>query len=126
MGYLKYYLTKSLYEDKTTVFGIILMNTNNESIGIKQLFLSYFEAAPSHIHHKTGQLHMANTTIIGPTIDLFEKNTETYMRHILNVTLIFTPNLGVLSETNHSMINKIKAVKPFYISWSNLVDYIYR
>ena len=68
---------------------------------------------------------MANTTIIGRTIDLFDKNTETYMRHILNGTLNFTPKLGVLSETNHSMINKIKAVKPFYISWSNLVEYIH-
>ena len=102
------------------------MNTTNESIGIKQLFESFFEAAPSHIHHKTGQLHMANTTIIGRTIDLFEKNTETYMHHIGNGTLTLTPKLGVLSETNHSMINKIKAAKPFAISWSNVVDYIYR
>ena len=68
---------------------------------------------------------MANITIIGRTIDLFEKNTDTYMCHIRNGTLIFTPNLGVLSETNHSMIKEIKAVKPFYISWSNLVDYIH-
>ena len=47
------------------------MNNTNESIGIKQLFECCFEAAPSHIHQKTGQPHMANTTIIGRTIDLF-------------------------------------------------------
>ena len=58
VGYLKYYLTKALYKDKNTAFGVILMNTTNESIGIKQLFESFFEAAPSHIHHKMGQLHM--------------------------------------------------------------------
>ena len=69
---------------------------------------------------------MTNTTIIGRTIDLFEKNTETYMRHIHNGTLIFTPNLEVLLETNHSMIKEIKVVKSFAISWSNAVDYIYR
>ena len=68
---------------------------------------------------------MVNTTIIGRTIDFFDKNTETYMHHIDNGTLIFTPNLGVLWETNHSMINKIKAAKPFAISWSNVVDYIH-
>ena len=123
--YLIYYLTKALYEDQTTAFGSIVMNTNNESIGIKQLFESCFEATPSHIHHKTGHPHMANITIIGHTIDLFEKNTNTYMRHICNGTLIFTPKLGLLSETNHSMINKIKAAKPFSVSWVDVVDYIH-
>ena len=113
MGYLLYYLTKALYEDQTTAFGGIVMNTTNERIGIKQFFESCFEAAPSHIHHKMVQPHMVNTTIIGRTIDFFENMTETYMRHIRNGTLIFTPKLGVLSETNHSMINEIKIVKPF-------------
>ena len=97
-------LPKPYTKTKLLHLGGIAMNTTKESIGIKQLFESCFEATPSHIHHKTGQPHMANTIIIGRTIDLFEKNTETYMRHILNGTLIFTPNLRVLSETNHSMI----------------------
>ena len=68
---------------------------------------------------------MVNTIIISHTIDFFENNTDTYMRHIRNGTLIFSPKLGLLSETNHSMINKIKAVKPFAVSWSNVVDYIH-
>ena len=122
VAYLRYYLTKALYEDDSMTVGSIVMNTVNEDIGIKQAFESCFEAAPARIHllgAKTG------SSVIGRTITFFESNMETYMRHIQNGTIVFTPKLGTLSENNSVLMQEIKDAKPFIISWSNIVDYIH-
>ena len=124
VGHLRYFLTKALYEDDTTTVGSIVMNTVNEDIGVKQSFESCFEAAPSHIHNPFNGF-LNGSTVIDRTINFFEKNMRTYMRHIQNGTLIFTPKLGTLSESNNEMIQEIKAAQPFIISWSNVVDYIH-
>jgi len=122
--HLRYSITKALYEDHTTTVGSIVMNTVNEAIGVEQGFESCFEAAPSHIHSpRRGALN--GSTVIDRTINFFEKNMGTYMRHIQNGTLIFTPKIGTLSESNRKMIREIKAAQPCIISWSNVVDYIH-
>lgn len=124
VAYLRYYLTKALYEDDSMTVGSIVMNTVNEDIGIKQAFESCFEAAPAHIH-TTFAGATTGSSVSGRTIYFFESNMETYMRHIQNGTIVFTPKLGTLSENNSVLIQEIKDAKPFIISWSNTVDYIH-
>jgi len=104
--------------------GSIVMNTVNEDIGIKQAFESCFEAAPARIHTSFAGA-ATGSSVSGRTINFFESNMETYMRHIQNGTIVFTPKLGTLSENNSVLIQEIKDAKPFIISWSNIVDYIH-
>ena len=35
VAYLRYYLTKALFEDETTLFGSIVMNSNKTKIDVK-------------------------------------------------------------------------------------------
>ena len=123
VAYLRYFLTKALYEDDSMTMGSIVMNTVNEDIGIKQAFESCYEAAPARIHTSFAGA-ATGSSVSGRTINFFESNMETYMRHIQNGTIVFTPKLGTLSENNSVLIQEIKDAKPFIISWSNIVDYI--
>lgn len=123
--YLRYFLTKALYEDETTIVGSIVMNSVNEKIGVKQLFADCFELAPPRIHCESDPSFISNSTVVNRTKSYFINSMKKYMSFIRNGTLVFIPKLGLLSENNHSMISEIKAAKPYMISWSNVVDYVH-
>lgn len=120
--YLRYYLTKAFYEDDATTIGSVVMNSVKEDIGCTQAFESCFEAAPSRIHtvfNKTKGI-----TVYDRTVNFFEDNMKAYIKHVRNGTLIFTPKLGMISESNLELISAMKESDPCIISWSNIIDYI--
>lgn len=122
--YLRYHLTKALYEDETTTVGSIVMGQSNEAIGVKQLYASCMEAVPTYIHQKcSGNFH-ADTSFMGRTIKYFEEKMSTYTSHIRGGSLLFTPKLGVVSLQNKALMEEIRALRPYTIHWSNVVDYL--
>jgi hypothetical protein len=123
VSFLRYFLTKALYEDHTTTLGSIVMGRSNESIGVKQLFENCIEAAPSYIHHRFDSRYRTGHSVMERTKLYFEEKIETYMNHIRNGTLVFTPKLGCVSFENKQLIDEIKEMQPYIISWSNVVDY---
>jgi len=122
--FLRYFLTKALYEDETTTVGSVVMNFVNEAIGVNQLFANCFETAPSRIHSRMDPSFKSNSNIVDRTISYFEKNMSKFIRHVRKGTLIFTPKFGVVSGCNQAMIQEIKKKRPYIISWSNVIDYI--
>jgi hypothetical protein len=116
VSFLRYFLTKALYEDHTTTLGSVVMGRSNESIGVKQLFENCIEAAPSHIHHRFDSRYRTSHSVMEGTKLYFEEKIKTYMNHIRNGTLVFTPKLGCVSSENKQLIDEIKEMKPYIIS----------
>ena len=121
--YLRYNLTKALYEDKSTTVGSVVMNHVNEQIGVTQSYEDCFEAAPARIHMSM-EPSFVNSSVVDRTVSYFEKQMEKFIRHVRNGTLVFTPKLGIIAGNNHAIIEEIRAKKASTISWSNVIDYI--
>ena len=124
VSFLRYFFTKALYEDQTTTLGSIVMGRSNDSIGVKQLFENCMEAAPSSVHYPFHSHYFAGRSVMERVKLYFEEKTKTYMNHIRNGTLVFTPKLGCVSSENQQLVDEIKEMRPYVISWSNVVDYI--
>ena len=65
VAYLRYYLTKALYEDDSMTVGSIVMNTVNEYIGIKA-FESCFEAAQLIFTWHLQELQLVRVSVAAP------------------------------------------------------------
>jgi len=124
--YLRYHLTKALYEDHTTTRGSLVMCVENESIGVKQMFESCIQATPSRVHYtwQKGTGEQSESSLMGRTRDYFDRNMQIYMSRIRSGTLKFTPKLGTVSIPNDKLCECIKEMNPYIISWSNVVDYV--
>lgn len=121
VDFIRYFITKALYEDGSTTVGSVVMNNEKEQIGVMQLFESCFEAAPYSIHHTVS----SDESFIGRMKRYFETSMQKFMFHIRNGSLVFTPKLNVLSQQNSSLIQEIKGMDPYLIHWSNVVDYLH-
>lgn len=117
--FLRYSITKALYEDATTVIGSVVMNTEKESLGIKQAFECCFEAVPYRIH-----MVMERGGIFERSVTFFERNMSKYMNLIREKVILFSPKLSTLTSDNEAVLGEMKDAKPYLISWSNVVDYI--
>lgn len=124
VAYLRYYFTKALYEDSTTVLGSLVMNSENSELGIKQLYANCTEAAPFSIHMDVDPNFKKDLGVMGRIKDYFETKIEKYMACIRSGALVFKPKLGNLSPENSSLINEVASLKPYVISWSNVPDYM--
>jgi hypothetical protein len=122
--YLRYFLTKALYEDATTVIGSVVLCSENEAIGVKQLFESCIEAAPSRIHTEHDKDYKGGLSFMGRIRNFFEKKMETFVKLIRAGTIIFIPRLEIVSIDNRKVINEIRNARPLIISWSNVIDYL--
>jgi hypothetical protein len=45
-------------------------------------------------------------------------------RHIRDGTLVFIPRVAEISLANTDLLQELKSLNPFIVSWSNLCDYI--
>ena len=124
IAFLRYYMTKALYEDNTTTVGSVVMNSTNSEIGVKQLFASCTEAAPFTIHMPCDPCFNKEVGVMGRIKNYFELKMEKYLTCIRSGALVFTPKLGNLSPDNTSLINEVSNMQPYIISWSNVIDYI--
>lgn len=70
VDYIRYFITKALYEDDSTILGSVVMCNVKEPIGAKQIFESCVEAAPYSIHtivftvHTWGIIHGTNEDVL--------------------------------------------------------------
>ena len=92
--FLRYCVTKAMYEDKTTVYGSIVMNTKKKSIGVLQSFASCIEAAPYYIHTKDSKHFVSCDSFMGRNKIYFEQTIQCYMDHVRSGNLVFTPKLS--------------------------------
>ena len=119
VDYLRYAVTKALYEDEDAIIGSPIMGKNNDRVGVKQIFESCIEAAPSNVHDNS-----SCDSFMGRITLYFEASIQEFANHVRRGTLTFSPKYGTVSPDNVSLTQEIKKLNPVIIHWSNIVDYI--
>jgi hypothetical protein len=122
--YLRYSTHKALYEDNNTKLGSVVMNLTNENIGVKQNYEDVTEAVPSRVFVKSDPNFRGDLGLLERMRHYFETQVGCFMRLVRSGTLDFKPTLGVISIDNESLIQRIQAIRPRVIHWSNVIDYI--
>jgi hypothetical protein len=132
VDFLRYYRTRALYEDSASL-GSITMCTANERIGISQHFGNVLEACPPAVYSSYGGAGSSSRAI---DFDLqgkelfakirthFEMQVTAFADLVRRGTLKFLPKLGCISLEHESVIRAVAATEPYFISWSNISDYM--
>ena len=118
--YLRYYVSKALYEDNDAVVGSPVLCKNNERVGVKQIFESCIEAVPLSVHTNA----LSGGSFMERNKKYFESTMLMFMNHVRNGTLIFKPKYDTVSPDNHSLIEEVTSLSPFMVHWSNVPDYL--
>lgn len=79
---IRYFITKALYEDESSVVGSVVMNNEKEEIGVKQIFESCVEAAPYSIHCATSSSFATGESFMGRIRTYFETSMERFITHV--------------------------------------------
>jgi hypothetical protein len=54
----------------------------------------------------------------------FEGKIDKFARHLRSGTLLFTAKLGRISVENMDLIQELRTLQPYLVSWSNISDYM--
>lgn len=123
--YTRYFLTKALYEDSTTVVGSIVMNSENERLRVIQMFQDCFETAPAGVHLPHSVTYQDGSGFFERTTNYFEKQMAQLITCVRKKVVLFRPRLGFFSKANTALIEEVKSLNPYLISWGNVIDYIH-
>jgi len=86
VDYLRCYRTKALFDDQTTTVGSAVMNSECESIGIKQPFGVWVMAAPPYVHRKS-LTEIKSTSFLERIRAFFISRIEQFSKHLRLGTL---------------------------------------
>jgi hypothetical protein len=120
--YMRYQLTGALYEDCDSTYGSIVMCTENKTLGIVQKFDCCLQAVPASSFFLRPSL--PQIAIMDSAKSFFEKQINEVAQHIRDGTLVFIPQVAEISLVNKDLLQKLKLLNPYIVSWSNLCDYI--
>ena len=124
VDYLRYFLTKAFYEDETTTVGSLVMNSEKQAIGVKQLFENCIEAVPCSVHMPMNRHFKTGLSFMERSKAYFENKMETFGNLIRDGVINFKPKLSTVSLDNETLVKEVHRANPYIISWSNVVDYI--
>jgi hypothetical protein len=124
VAYLRYYLTKALYDDNSTVIGSVVMSGRNADIGVKNMCEDGMEAIPSRVFMPFDPDFQQDLGLMDRVHHYLELNMERFMRLVQYGTVSFVPEFGFVSSENRALVQRIKSMKPHLVHWSNVVDYM--
>jgi hypothetical protein len=126
VAYLQYFLTKALYEDDAIkkMVGSIVMCSTNPDIGITQSYADAMEAVPSRVFAHMDPDFQKGLGLLERARHYLEFNMERFMKLVRSGAVEFRPTLGIISADSTTLANKIRALNPHTVHWSNVIDYI--
>jgi len=124
VDYLRYYLTKDLYMDSSTVLGSVVMCSTSDELGIKQGYEDGMQAVPPRVYMRSDPDFRPNSGLFDRTRHYFETNMRKLMHLLRTGTLEFTPKIGKVSLDNMGLLQELRYKRAEMIHWSNVVDYL--
>lgn len=122
--YVRYHFTKAIYEDESTNIGSPVLCTVDESIGIAQICENAFEAVPFHVFSWLDADIEEDRSLMERVQYYFESQIRQYMTLVQADVIQFVPKLGTLAPENVALLQELAELKPFLVSWSNVIDYM--